>query len=102
MRANCLYLAGKKGVYWAGKRSQMIHSGSRKKQENLTIPAENVLSRPSPPLYKVLARTDFAKMLAQDEKTILNKVTKFQTPTPNRLGARIEKPPGAESALRKV
>ena len=34
---------------------QMIHIGSRKKQESLTILAENVLPRPAPPLYKVLA-----------------------------------------------
>ena len=33
----------------------MIHIGSWKKQENLTILAENVLPRPAPTLYKFLA-----------------------------------------------
>ena len=28
---------------------QMIHSGSRKKQENVTIPAENIQPRPASP-----------------------------------------------------
>ena len=28
---------------------QIIHSGSRKKQENLTIPTEHVLPRPGTP-----------------------------------------------------
>ena len=32
---------------------QMVHSGNRKKQENLAIPAENICPDPVPPLYKV-------------------------------------------------
>ena len=33
---------------------------------------------------------------------MLNKVTKFHIPTPNRLGIIIEKPPGAESAPQGI
>ena len=76
---------------------QMLHSGSRKKQENLTIPAKNVLPRPAPPLYKVLATPlpdRYVQIWLKTRKSILNKVTKFQIATPNGLGARIEKPPG--------
>ena len=78
---------------------QMIHSGSRKKQENLTIPAENVLPRPAPPpilpgLNTIPAGAILLKFWLKTQKSILNKVTKFPILTPNRLGARIEKPPG--------
>ena len=83
----------------------MIHSGSWKKQENLTIPAENVLPRPAPPTLQgpstAPAGSILLKFWLKTQKSILTKVTKFQITTPNRLGARIEKPSGgggAESA----
>ena len=77
---------------------QMIHIGSRKKQENLTIPTENVLPRPSThtlwgpstaPVGPILL-----KFWLKTRKTMLNKVTKCQIPKSNRLESRIEEPPG--------
>ena len=87
---------------------QMIHSGSRKKQENLTMPAEKVLPRPGAPTLQGPCTAPVGPILLKfwlkTRKSILNKVTKFPMHTPNRLGARIEKPPGgrAESALQGI
>ena len=67
---------------------EMIHIGSWKKQENLTILAENVLPRPvSPNLQGLSTAPDgpiLLKFWLKTRKSILNKVTKFQIPTPNR------------------
>ena len=83
--------------------TQMLHSGSREKQENITMPAENIppglgtstsqgsSSAPAGPIS--------LKFWLKTRKSILNEFTMFQIPTPNRLGARIEKKtPRAESA----
>ena len=81
---------------------QMIHSGSRTKQENITIPAENVLPKPGTSNLQgsstAPAGPILVKFWLKTRKSILNKVTKFQIPTPNRLAAAIEKPSWAESA----
>ena len=74
--------------------------GSRKKQENLTMPAENVPPRPGTPTLQgptpstAPAGLILLKFWLKTRKSILNKVTKYQIPTSNRSGARIEKPPG--------
>ena len=79
---------------------QMIHIGSRKKQENLTIPAENVPPRPGTPTLQgptpstAPAGPILLKFWLKTRKSILNKVTKYQIPTSNRSAARIEKPTG--------
>ena len=68
------------------------------------IPAENVLLRPGTPIYKILA-PPMLDRLCSNCKSILNKVTEFQIPTPNHLGARLEKNTGgggAESARNRV
>ena len=75
---------------------QMIDSGSRKKQEQ--NPAENILPKPGTPTLQrprtAPAGPILLKFWLKAWKSIMNKVTKFQIPTPNRLGARIEKPTG--------
>ena len=79
---------------------QMIHIGSRKKQENLTIPAENVPPKPGTPTLQgptpstAPAGPILLKFWLKTRKSILNKVTKYQIPTSNRSAARIEKPTG--------
>ena len=45
-------------------------------------------------LHLLHAAPILVKFCLKTQKSILNKVTKFQIPTPNRLGAIIEKPPG--------
>ena len=69
------------------------------------IPCGRVLPRPPLPHTHTLqgpstapAGPSLLKFGLKTRKSILNKVTKFQIPTPNRLGARIEKPAGAEAA----
>ena len=68
---------------------QIIHNGSRHKQENITIPAENVQSRPiRPQLYKAVTppcRTDFAHTLHQDAEINYEQSPKVK---PNRSGNR--------------
>ena len=80
---------------------QMILNGSQKKQENLTIPTENVLPRPSTHTLwgpsTAPAGPILLKFWLKTRKSILNKVTKFQIPKPNRLEARIEKPLGGQN-----
>ena len=84
---------------------QKIHSGSRKKQEKLTIPAESVQPRPPPhTLYKALAPPlldRFGQIFVQDAEINYEKVGKLQIPTPNRLGVEIEKPPLGRICHRK-
>ena len=81
---------------------QMIHIGSRKKKENLTILAENVLPRQAPPFYKVLAPPlldrVFLNFGSRRRNQLWTKSQSFKSLRQNRLGARIDKPPGSESA----
>ena len=57
---------------------QSIHSGSRKKPDNLTIPAENVLPRPGTP--RRLCLTDFAHILTEDAETNSEKSREVSNP----------------------
>ena len=82
---------------------QMIHSGSRNEQENPTILVENVQPKTGTTTLKgpSTAGTILLNFELKTRKSILNKVTKFQLPTRNHLGGRIEKPPGGTSCPRK-
>ena len=63
--------------------------------------AKNFLPRPGTPNLQgpgtAPAEQIFLKFWLKKRKSILNEVTKFQITTPNRLGARIEKPPGGQN-----
>ena len=68
------------------------------KIQHFIIPSEHVLPRPAPPNLQgpstAPAEQSLLKFWLKTRKSILNKITKFQIITLNRLGARIEKSPG--------
>ena len=76
------------------KEARKPYISSRKRSAQIGTPTlQGPSTAPTGPiLLKVWLKT---------RKSILNKVTKFQIPTPNGLGARIETPQGAESVPRK-
>ena len=88
--------------------STVIHNDPQwksKEARNLNIPAENVLPRPALPTLQspitASAGPILLKFWLKTQKSILNKVTKFQIPVSNRLGAIIEKQPGVRICPRK-
>ena len=76
---------------WKPKEARKHHNSS-----------QNVLPKPGSPNLQgpstAPAGPILLKFWLKTWKSILNKVTKFQIPTPNRLAAAIEKPSWAESA----
>ena len=85
---------------------QMIHVDARKSEKTSQFQTKTFCPDPVPlftrPLLDRPCWTDFAEILLKTQKSILNKFTKFQIATPNRLGARIEKNTGAESTPKEI
>ena len=71
--------------HWKPKEARKPHNSSRKRSAQTGTPT---LQGPSTAPARPILLTFWLKT----RKSIMNKVTKFQIPTPNRLGARIEKP----------
>ena len=69
------------------KEARKPHNSSRKRSAQTSTPTlQGPSTAPAGPIL--------LKFWPKTRKSILNKVTKFQIPPPNRLRARIEKPPG--------
>ena len=71
------------------KEARKPHNSSRKRSAKIRYPLIYKVLAPPPPAWPILLKC-WLKM----RKSILNNVTQFQIPTPNRLGARIEKSAG--------
>ena len=86
---------------------QMIHIESRKKQENLPIPAENALSRPGAPNLQGVSTAPAGRILltflAQDAKIIPEQSHKFSNPyiKPFKSWNKKKTPEGGENLPRK-
>ena len=81
------------GPQWKPKEARKPDNSSRKRSAQTGTPHfTSVLQGPSTaPAGPILL-----KFWLKTRKSIPNKVTKFQIPTPNRLGARIEKTLGGK------
>ena len=72
---------------WKPKEARKPHDSSQKRYVQTGTPTlQGPSTAPAGPIL--------LKFWLKTRKSIQNKVTKFQIPTPNGFGARIEKPPG--------